>query len=89
MNFYWFNIFNKTDFDALNLISKDLTLNLESIGPETFIITKGFETSVVFRDVILPIQFFGKNPTIREGELANYAVYKDTNEDVWVGIEDK
>jgi hypothetical protein len=35
----------------------------------------------------LPIEFEDANPFIREGEDASYAVYKDSNSDVWVGIE--
>ena len=87
MNFDWFNIFNLTEFSNDMLVSRNLTVSLESYGEKEVLITRGNLFSVVFEDVIMPIGFEGDNPFVREGEEKHYAVYKDTDENVWLGIE--
>lgn len=78
----WYKIFNLDDFNALNLVSQDLDLFLTGPGEVSINITKGNEVSINFRDAFLPINFGGKNPFI----AGDYAIYQDTNKDVWLGI---
>jgi hypothetical protein len=87
MIFNWYKIFNLADFLALGLVSKSYTVTLEDVGDEDFLVVKANMNSVVFRDVLLPIQFNGDNPTVREGDDGTYAVYVKPNQDVYVGIE--
>lgn len=87
MNYQWFLIFNLTEFLATGLVSRTVQAVLEGIGQKDILITKGNEVSIVYEDVFLPIGFTGDNPYSREGEAKTYAVYKDTSENVWLGIE--
>jgi hypothetical protein len=87
MNFNWFKLFNQNDFQALGLASKTYPVILEGVGQKDVLVTQGNELSVVYEDVILPIQFQGDNPFTRQGDGATYAVYKASNGDVYLGIE--
>lgn len=80
--FDWYSIFNLTDFLDTGLISKTYTLLLEDLGEKSFLITRGNVTSVVFEDQILPLQFNDNNPYQREA----YAVYVDSDNNVWFGF---
>lgn len=87
MNFNWYLLFNLTEFLATDLVSRVLTVSLEEVGEKSILITRGNLVSLVYEDVFLPIEFQSDNPLIREGDDASYAVYKDVNQDVWLGIE--
>ena len=85
MNYEWFKIFNKTEFEALNLISKEYTYNFEGIGNKTILVTKGNVLSVLFDDIFMSVNLNDNNPF----EMDDRAVYLDANNDVWVGILDE
>lgn len=91
MIFTWFKIFNKTEFEALDLVSKTYTLILEGVGQKDILVTKGELFSILYADVFLPLQLNDINPFIKlgesEGDLA-YAIYIDANADVFLGIEE-
>ena len=87
MNFNWYKLFNLDEFLALGLVSKVYQVVLEGVGQRDILVTYGNEISVVFEDVFMPVQFEGANPFTREGDDATYAVYKDSNGDVHLGIE--
>lgn len=87
MTFDWYLLFNLTEFLSSGLVSKTLDIILENIGDAQVIVTRGNLTSIVYEDVMMPIEFNGDNPFIREGTDGTYAVYKDANENVWLGIE--
>jgi len=83
MNTYtWFKIFNKTDFEALGLVSRSYTVFLQGVGQRTIVATKGNYLSVLFDDIFLPINLNTNNPF----EMDSRAVYLDANNDVWVGV---
>lgn len=82
MNFDWYNIFNKTEFEALGVPSKEYEVSLEGRGVETVLATQGNELSVLFDDVFLTVNFNGNNPFVFEDR----AVYLDENNDVHVGV---
>jgi hypothetical protein len=84
MIFDWFKIFNLTEFTALELVSKDYTLELEGIGEKTISVFKGVDWSIQYEGVFLTIQLTGANPFIFDG----YAVYQDPEtQDIYLGIE--
>lgn len=87
MNFDWFKLFNLDDFNDLDLVSRKLTVSLETYGEKEILITKGNMVSLVFEDVIMPIGFEDDNPFIREGDEGTYAAYLDAEDNVWLGIE--
>lgn len=82
MNYDWFNIFNKTEFEDSGLTSREYTVVLDSYGEKTIIATKGVGVGVLFDDVFLPLEFDDQNPWAFEDR----AVYVDENDDVWVGV---
>jgi hypothetical protein len=83
MAFTWYKIFNKTEFDAEGLVSKEYEVIFENIGLKTILVTQGNRLSVLIDDVFLSINLNDKNPFSFESR----AVYLDDNNDVWVGIE--
>jgi hypothetical protein len=83
MTYDWFNIFNLTEFLATGLVSRTVTVILGNYGEKEILITKGNVTSISYDGTLLPLQFAGRNPYAFGG----YAVYQDTNNDVWLGIE--
>ncbi len=83
MTFDWYKIFNLTEFEALDLVSKAYILNLEGLGEQTVMVFKGNEVSIQYDDVTLPIQLHDENPFVFDG----YAVYIDENDDVFLGVE--
>lgn len=82
MTYTWYKIFNKTEFLALDLVSKEYTLSLEGVGQKSILVTLGNELSVVYDGVTLVVEFNGANPF----EFDGHAVYIDTNDDVHLGI---
>lgn len=80
--FNWYLLFNKQEFDDLDLPSKDFDVDLGEDGIKTVLVTKGNYTSIVVDDVILPINLNDRNP-FRFGERA---VHLDGNGDVWLGV---
>jgi hypothetical protein len=82
VNYNWFKIFNKTEFEELDLTSKTYTQVLTGVGERDILVTQGIGLGVLFDDVFLPVQLNDKNPF----EFEDRAVYIDDNDDVWVGI---
>lgn len=83
MNYDWFKIFNHQEFLKTGLTSRNLNLFLSEYGQRQVMITRGDLVSLVLDDVILPVEFMGKNPYVRDGR----AIYKDENGDVFLGFE--
>ena len=92
MIFTWYKIFNKTEFEALDIPSRTYTQVLDGIGQVDILVTKGELVSMLYAGLFLPIKLNDINPFIMPAEpnleeLA-YAVYIDANNDVYLGIED-
>lgn len=91
MIFTWFKVFNLDEFEALDLVSKTYTLILEGLGQKEILVTKGELVSILYEGIFLPVNLNDINPFIKNGddedELA-YAVYIDSNSDVYLGIEE-
>lgn len=83
MAYQAFKIFNKDEFDALDLYSKTYTLDLEGIGQKDILVTKGNLYGITYDGVFLALNQNDKNPFEFEG----YAIYMDDNNDVYLGIE--
>lgn len=91
MTFTWFLIFNKAEFEALDLVSKTYTVILDGIGQKDILVTKGELVSMLYDGIFLPIELNDINPFIKLGddddELA-HAVYIDSDDNVYLGIEE-
>jgi hypothetical protein len=82
MNYDWYKVFNKTEFEALDLVSKTYTLDMEGIGEKEVLVTKGVELGITYQDVFLPLNLNAVNPF----EFEDHAIYIDANDDVFLGI---
>lgn len=82
MTYDWYKIFNKTEFEALGLVSKTYELNLEDIGDSEILFTKGNYISIIYKEVTLVLDLNDKNPF----EFDSHAIYIDENDDVFLGV---
>jgi len=84
MIYDWFKIFNKTEFDAEELVSKTYTLIFEGIGQVEILVTQGETLGVLYDGVFLSVNMSDENPF----EFDGHAVYLDSaSQDVYLGIE--
>lgn len=83
MNSYtWFYLFNAAEFEALGLISRTITVNLDGIGLKKVLITKGSKLGITYEGVFLAIGTADRNPFSIDG----LAVYRDELDQVWLGF---
>lgn len=83
MTYTWYLIFNTVTFDALGLVSKKYTLNLENIGQKDILVTKGITYGLTYEGVFLSLEMTDLNPFPFDG----HAIYVDENDNVYLGIE--
>lgn len=83
MIYTWFKIFKKTEFDALDLVSKTYTFNLEGIGQKDVLVTKGVGYGITYEGVFLSLNLNDLNPF----EFDGHAIYIDGDDNVYLGIE--
>lgn len=83
MQFQWYNLFNRTAFEALDLNSRTYTVVLDGIGQKDILVTKGVAIGITVETVFLSLNLNDNNPFVFEG----YAIYEDANHDVWIGKE--
>lgn len=77
-----YKIFNKDEFDALELYSKTYILNLEGIGEKNILVTKGNLYGITYDGILLLLNLNDKNPF----EFETFAIYMDESNDVYLGI---
>lgn len=82
MEYTWFKIFNRTEFDALELVSKTYTLNLDGIGEKDILVTKGEGHGITYEGVFLSLNLNDENPL----EFDSHAIYIDSANDVYLGV---
>jgi hypothetical protein len=62
-----------------------MTVFLDGIGQVDILITQGNVTAITYGDAFMPVNFADKNPyPYIDG---GYAVFKDEDENVYLGIE--
>ena len=83
MIYNWYNLINYDDFVAMDLPSHAVEVYLEDIGLKTILITKGSYVSILYEGIFLSYNLNAENPFAFEG----HAIYKDTNNDLWLGIQ--
>lgn len=84
MSYTAYEIFNKLEFEALALGSKTYQVNLPDLGIKDVLVTSGNMLGITFEGVFLPINLNENNPFKKDG----YAVLLDTDNTVYLGIED-
>jgi hypothetical protein len=82
MNYNWFKIFNKNEFISSGLVSRTYTLDLEGIGQQDVLATRGESIGVTHDGVFLILELNGENPF----KFDDKAVYVDANNDVYLGF---
>jgi hypothetical protein len=80
--FDWYKMINQTEFLALGLPSRELSLVLEGKGLKSVMILSGQFVSVVYDGVMLSPGMNDENPFAFDG----YAAYLDAADDLWLGI---
>lgn len=83
MIFTWFKIFNIVEFDALDLVSKTYTYELEGFGQKDILVTKGVGYGITYEGVFLPLKLNDLNPFSIDG----FGIYQDAGQNVYLGIE--
>lgn len=83
MNYFWYLIFNRAEFEALNLVSKTYDLDLEDLGLKSILVTNCNTLGITYNGVYLPVKMNLKNPFEFEG----LAVYEAESGNVYLGIE--
>lgn len=83
MNYDWYFIINKTEFEALDIPSREVQLQLKEAGAlKTFLITKGNLTSILVDGIFLSLDLNGEDPFEFEG----FAIGSDEDENIYYGI---
>lgn len=79
----WYLIFNRAEFDALDLISKTYTVVLDGIGEKDVLVTKGNLYGITYEGIFLASLLNDENPV----EMDGHAVYVNTEtDDVYLGV---
>lgn len=81
-DFNFYKIFNKAEFEALDLVSKEYNLTFADLGPKTILVTKGNTISITYEGVLLSLELNDKNPF----EFDGYAIFLSITGDVYLGI---
>lgn len=83
MTFNWYKIINKAEFEADDIPSREVELNLEGVGVVTVRVLKGELVSLVYDGVQVAAGLLDQNPF----NFGGYAAYLDADDDLWLGIE--
>lgn len=83
MIYNWYLLFNRTEFEETELVSRTLLVNLEDVGDADILITQGNFLSITYDGVMLPVGFNAQNPYA----ISPYAVCQDDDGNVYLGIE--
>lgn len=82
MTYNWYKVFNKTEFEATELVSIEYELLLTGIGLKTFLVTRGNCLGITIDEWFLAIGIREDNPFIFNGR----AIFWDINDDIWYGV---
>lgn len=78
----WFNVFNLSILDSLNVPDYYLNVNLRGLGSQDILIAKGFKISVAFMGYWITPGLNGKNGFNVQDKVAAYI---DDENNLWVG----
>lgn len=82
MQYTWFKIFNRTEFEALALVSKTYAVNLQGLGEKEILVTKGVGIGMLYDGVFLSLELNDANPYAFDDR----AIYVDEADDVYLGV---
>jgi len=82
MSLKWFKVINETEFLALDLPSKMVTLEMAGVGIKDILVTRGNRTSLLYEGIFLSLGLNDRNPFVFD----NVCAYKDTDNDIWIGV---
>lgn len=81
--FTWYKIFNRIEFEALGLVSRNYIFELGELGEKEILVTKGNGVCITYEGVMLMLNLNDKNPFVFDG----HAIKEAENNDVYLGIE--
>lgn len=67
MQFDWYKVVNKPEFEALNLVSRKVLIDAEGRGQMEVLITIGNEFGLTANGVFLPANFLSREPYVTDG----------------------
>jgi hypothetical protein len=78
----WYNVYNRQDFIDEDLVSKELTLDLEDLGETIVLLTQGNCLGLAVDGTFLALELNDKNP-MKSGD---YLAYVDGDDEIWLGV---
>ena len=81
MNYTWYFIFERSEFEADGLVSRTYVLNLDGIGQKNVLVTQGELLGITYEGVFVALGLNEKNPF----EMDGFAIFED-DRGVWLGI---
>lgn len=82
MTYDVFKIINLDEFNALDLVSRNVSGLFGELGFKEVLVTKGNMVSILYEGVFLSINLNDKNPF----EFDGHSIFLDPNNDLWLGI---
>lgn len=83
MEFDWYLVGNKTEFEATGLVSQEKEMILEGVGLKTILFTKGNLVSITYEGVMLSLGLTEDLPFIFDGHAVDY---DEATGDIYLGI---
>lgn len=81
----WYNIFNLAEIDCLEVPDYYLTVDMEDLGLQTIVISKGFGYSVLFLGYWITPGVNNRNGYIVENKVSAYI---DKQRNLWVAFNE-
>lgn len=82
MTYLWYKIFNTTEFDALDLVSKTYEVIIDDIGLKEILVTKGNGYGILYEGIFLSLNMNDENPNYFE----DHGIFVSEDDDVYLGI---
>lgn len=78
----WFFVINRDDFQAEGLVSRELSLIFDGLGPKTVLVTNAITFGITYEGIFLSVEMNDNNPFEFEG----HAVHVHDNGNVFLGL---
>jgi hypothetical protein len=83
MDFDWFFVINRTEFNNTGLYSRELTLELGTYGEKEILVCRGVGLGLLMDGVFLRLQTNNRNPFY----FGDRGILVTTENDVYIGIQ--
>lgn len=83
MRYDTYKLLNIDDFEAADIPSRELNVELEGVGLKNILVTKAGLIGVLYEGIFLCVDLNGENPFFFE----DHAAFVDANRDLWLWIK--